>query len=339
MNPRGAELITLAHGGGGARTSELIREIFQPVFDNPILHRLDDSACLDIEGVHLAFTTDSYVVKPLFFPGGDIGRLAVCGTVNDLAMQGARPLYLTAGFVLEEGLPVADLQRIVRSMRGAAREAGVSIVAGDTKVVERGGEWGMFINTAGIGLRVRDTDPSVARAQPGDVVIVTGTIGEHAIAVLSGRDGIAFSTHIGSDVAPLSDMIMKLLEAVPDVHVLRDPTRGGLAAALNDIAQASRVGIRLREEAMPVRPEVRGACSLLGIDPLSAANEGKALVIVSDDDCARALEVLRAHPMGRNAVAIGAVTTEPVGRVLLETTLGGERIVDVPLGEDLPRIC
>lgn len=338
MNKPG-EVITLAHGGGGVRTSELIRSVFLPAFDNPTLRTFDDSACLSLEHGEIAVTTDSYVVRPLFFPGGDIGRLAVCGTVNDLSMQGARPLYLTAGFILEEGFDVDDLKRVVASMKSAAVEAGVQVVAGDTKVVERSGGWGMFINTSGIGLRRSNMHTSVNNARAGDVIIVSGFLGDHAIAVMSQREGIGFETSVTSDVAPLNHMIQRLLESVSGIHVLRDPTRGGLAAALNDIAEASNVAIRIREADIPIRDEVRGACSLLGLDPLTAANEGKAVIICTPESVDHVLAVLRDSPNGKDAQLIGSVESDPGGRVLMDTLLGGERIVDKPLGEDLPRIC
>jgi hydrogenase expression/formation protein HypE len=333
------EIITLAHGGGGARTADLIRSVFAPALDNPILREFDDAACVALESRDVAVTTDSYVVQPLFFPGGDIGRLAVCGTVNDLAMQGARPVYLTAGFILEEGLAVSDLRKILASMASAAREAGVQVVAGDTKVVERSAGWGMFINTSGIGLRKPAVNTRVKNAKAGDVVLISGALGNHTVAVMSRRHGIAFETSIQSDVAPLNVMIQRLLDSVPGVHALRDPTRGGLAAALNDIAATAGVAIRIWEREIPINREVRGACDLLGIDPIAAANEGKAVVICAPESAEQALAVLRADPYGREARIIGKVVAEPAGRVLLETFLGGERLVDVPLGEDLPRIC
>lgn len=333
------EIVTLAHGGGGTRTAELIRSVFAPALDNPILRQFDDSACVSLEGSELALTTDSYVVQPLFFPGGDIGRLAVCGTVNDLAMQGARPVYLTAGFILEEGLSLCDLRKILASMASAALEARVQIVAGDTKVVERSSGWGMFINTSGIGIRKPGIDTHVKNAKPGDVVLISGTLGDHAVAVMSRREGIAFQTSVRSDVAPLNDLMDRLLDEASGIHVLRDPTRGGLAAALNDIAAAAGAAIRIRERDIPIHDEVRGACSLLGLDPLSAANEGKAVIVCAPESAARAIAVLREHPLGREACAIGTVEAAPAGRVLLETTMGGERLVDMPLGEDLPRIC
>ncbi|TAN38616.1 MAG: hydrogenase expression/formation protein HypE [Verrucomicrobia bacterium] len=333
------EIILMSHGGGGRRTQQLLRDHVLPPLDNPILRQMDDAACLELAGVQLAFTTDSYVIRPLFFPGGDIGRLAVCGTVNDLAMQGAQPLYLTLGLILEEGLRVNDLDTIMQSAAAAAREAGVQIVAGDTKVVERGAGSGLFINTAGLGLRRSGVDTHIANARPGDVILITGTLGDHGVAVLSRREGLAFQTELVSDVAPLNGLTAALLDAVPGVHALRDPTRGGLAAALNDVAAAAHVGIRIEEKALPVRPDVRGACGLLGLEPLSVANEGKALVICAAADEERALAALRAHPLGHDACRIGAVLAAPAGKVLLHTRIGGERLVEMPLGDDLPRIC
>jgi hydrogenase expression/formation protein HypE len=333
------DVILLSHGGGGRRTQQLLRDHIFPPLDNPILRQMDDSACVEIAGAELAFTTDSYVIRPLFFPGGDIGRIAICGTVNDLVMQGAQPLYLTLGLILEEGLRISDLDRIMHSMAEAAREAGVQIVAGDTKVVERGAGNGLFINTSGLGLRRPGINTHVSKARPGDVVLVTGTLGDHGMAVLSRREGLQFQTTLVSDVAPLNGLVDGLLKAVPGIHVLRDPTRGGVAAALHDVATAAQVCVKLDENALPIRPEVRGACGLLGLDPLAVANEGKALVLCAAADAERALAALRAHPLGSDACRIGEVCATPVGRVLLRTRIGGERLVELPLGDDLPRIC
>ncbi len=333
------DVILMSHGGGGRRTQQLLRDIILPPLANPILDQMDDAASLTLAGADLAVTTDSYVIRPLFFPGGDIGRLCVCGTVNDLAMQGAVPRYLTLGLILEEGLPLADLRRIVASIAATAAEAGVQVVAGDTKVVERGAGNGLFINTAGLGVRRPGVNTHIANARPGDAVLITGSLGDHGIAVLSQREGIAFATQLASDVAPLNGLIGALLETVPGIHVLRDPTRGGVAAALNDMARAAGVGIRLDETALPIRPEVHGACNLLGLDPLAVANEGKALVVCAAADESAALAALRAHAFGRDARRIGTVLPAPGGQVLLHTRLGGERLVDVPLGDDLPRIC
>ncbi len=335
------EIVLMGHGGGGMLTRRLIDEVFRRALGNPILDAMDDSAVIEGFGGErrVAFTTDSYVVRPLEFPGGDIGRLAVCGTVNDLAMQGAIPRFLSLGVILEEGLPFDVLRRIAASIGEAAREAGVLIATGDTKVVERGKADGVFINTAGIGEIPRGIDVSVGNARPGDVVLVTGFLGDHGVAVLSRREGIAFETELESDVAPLGALIRNLLTEVPEVRCLRDPTRGGLAGALHDIAEASRAGIRIREESLPVRPPVRGACRLLGLDPIALANEGKAVVVLPPDAAPRALALLREDPLGGDAVEIGVVTDEEPGIVLLETTAGGERIVELPAGEDLPRIC
>jgi hydrogenase expression/formation protein HypE len=333
------EIILMSHGGGGRRTHQLLRDHILPPLDNPILRQMDDAACLDLAGAELAFTTDSYVIRPLFFPGGDIGRIAVCGTVNDLAMQGAKPLYLTLGLILEEGLRISDLDKIMQSLAVAAREAGVQIVAGDTKVVEHGAGSGVFINTSGLGQRRPGVNTHISNAKAGDVVLITGTIGDHGMAVLSQREGLQFQTTLVSDVAPLNGLVAALLEAVPGIHVMRDPTRGGVAAAAHDVATASQVCVKLDETALPVRAEVRGACGILGLDPLTVANEGKALVVCTAADEARALAALRAHPLGREACRIGEVCATPVSRVLLRTRIGGERLVELPLGDDLPRIC
>jgi hydrogenase expression/formation protein HypE len=284
-------------------------------------------------------STDSFTVRPLIFPGGDIGSLAVHGTVNDVAMSGARPLWLTAAFILEEGLAMETLERVVRSMAGAAREAGVQIVAGDTKVVEKGFGDGMYINTAGVGAVPEGVMIGPDRARPDDVVLVSGTMGDHGIAVLSKREGLTFETDLVSDSAALNGLVASLLAAAPHVHCLRDPTRGGLAAALNELAEASKLGIEIEEGAVPVRPAVAAACEMMGFDPLTVANEGKAVVFVPPEEADRALHALRAHPLGKDAVRIGAVTEEHPGMVLARTGIGGRRVVDMPLGELLPRIC
>jgi len=331
--------ILLAHGGGGSLTRELIEELFLPAFDNPRLRPLEDSAVLSLKAQNYAFTTDSYVVKPYFFPGGDIGKLAVCGTVNDLAVQGARPLWLSLGVILEEGLPLADLRKIVASIRETAVEAGVEIVTGDTKVVERGKCEGIYINTAGIGEIVTPRRLGVAEVRPGDAVIVNGNLGEHGVAVLSRREGIAFHTSVVSDCATLWQLVKVVLDAGAEIHAMRDPTRGGLAATVCDIARASGVGIRLQETALPIGREVRGACDLLGLDPLTIANEGKVVVFCRGADAERVLSAMKSNALGRHACVIGEVMEKPVGVALLHTVIGGERIVDVPTGEDLPRIC
>jgi hydrogenase expression/formation protein HypE len=329
----------LAHGGGGSLTRELIEELFLAKFENPVLQPLDDSAVLVMAGKGYAFTTDSYVVSPCFFPGGDIGKLAVCGTVNDLAVMGAQPYWLSLSFILEEGLLIADLQRIVESIRTAAAEVGVQIVTGDTKVVEHSKCEGLYINTAGIGRILTPNWLGAANVKPGDVVILSGSLGEHGVAVMSQRPGIAFQTSVVSDCAALWPLVKTILETKVELHAMRDPTRGGLAAAVCDIARVSKVAIRLDEKALPVGREVRGACELLGLDPLTIANEGKLLVFCRRADAETVLAAMKEHSLGKNAVVIGEVHEKPKGLVLLRTTIGGERIVDMPTGEDLPRIC
>ncbi len=333
------ERIVLAHGGGGSLTRELIEGLFAPEFDNPALRMLDDSAVLALNGQGYAFTTDSYVVKPYFFPGGDIGRLAVCGTANDLTMQGAQPQWLSLSFILEEGLPIADLEKIVESIRKAAAEVGVPIVTGDTKVVERGRCEGLYVNTAGLGQIVTPNRLGSANARPGDVVIVNGPLGEHGVAVMSCREGIEFQTSVVSDCAPLWPLVKEVLKTGVEIHAMRDPTRGGLAAAVGDIAHASGTGIRLNESAIPISPAVRGACDLLGLDPLTIANEGKLILFCRGLDAERVLAAMKRHPLGKDACVIGEVQDKPKGMALLRTTIGGERIIDMPTGEDLPRIC
>ena len=331
--------IELTHGGGGRATTHLIEDLFVPAFDNPLLAARNDAASFASPGAHLVMSTDGFVVSPLFFPGGDIGSLAVHGTVNDLAMAGARPLYLTAGFILEEGLPLADLRRAVRSMAAAAASAGVRIIAGDTKVVERGKGDGIFITTTGLGVREADVAPSAERARPGDAVLVSGTLGDHGIAILSQREGIGFATTVQSDSAALHGLVAAIVAACKGVRVLRDPTRGGLAAALNEIAAASRVGMLLDEAAIPVAPEVAAACELLGLDPLHIANEGKLVAIVPADDAGRVLAAMRGDPLGRNAARIGTVTADGGTFVQVRGAFGGSRILDWLSGEQLPRIC
>lgn len=345
------ERILLAHGSGGKLSHELIEKLFLPRFANPTLSNLDDSAALSLasaiggaagrypDGTRLALTTDSYVVKPLFWAGGNIGRLAISGTVNDLAMVGAQPLYLTAGFILEEGLPVSVLADVAEAMKATADEAGVSVVAGDTKVVEKGSADGLFINTAGIGVILPGRDVSGRNAVPGDTVIVSGYIGDHGIAVLSQREGLEFGTDVVSDVAPLNGLVEAMLAVSPNVHVLRDPTRGGLGTTLNEIAQQSNVGVRIYEEKVPVREGVAVACELLGYDPLYVANEGKLVAVVAREDSETVLEAMRRHRYGRDAAIIGEITAEPRGKVLMKTGIGGTRIVNMLMGELLPRIC
>ena len=336
--------ITLAHGSGGKAMRDLIEDVFLGAFDNPLLAPLEDQAVVKLSdlashGDRLAFTTDSYVVHPLFFPGGDIGTLAVNGTVNDLAMSGARPLYLSCGMVLEEGLSVADLRRVAASMRAAADAAGVFIVTGDTKVVERGAADKLFINTAGVGVVPAGVNISATRASTGDKVIVNGYLGEHGIAILLARNDLALETDILSDCQPLADLVRVMLAACPDIHCLRDATRGGIATVLNEFAESSRVGIRLQENALPLGETVRGACEILGLDPLYLANEGKLVAIVPADEADKLLTVMRAHPAGREAAIVGEVLAGPAGVVMLNTGFGGGRIVDMMVGEQLPRIC
>ncbi len=334
--------VLMAHGGGGRLTQQLIEKLFLRSFDNPALAELHDGAILDVaaEGARLAFSTDSFVIRPLFFPGGDIGSLAVHGTVNDLAMCGARPIALSSALILEEGLPMEDLWRIVRSMEAAAKAAGVPIVTGDTKVVDRGKGDGVFVNVSGIGLVPEGIAISPKRAAPGDVVLVTGEIATHGMAIMSVREGLRFETTLTTDSAPLNGMVDALLGALGSkVHVLRDPTRGGVASTLNELAQQARLGIRLDERAIPVAEEVRGACEILGLDPLYVANEGKALVFVERSAAEEALAILRAHPLGAKSAAIGEVVADHPGRVFLRSTVGGLRVVDMLTGEQLPRIC
>lgn len=335
------KVIRLAHGAGGRMMAALIRDTFAPPLDNEYLRQMADSAILPLDICHLKFaiSTDSFVVRPLFFPGGDIGSLAVHGTVNDVAMSGARPLWLTAGFILEEGLEMDVLERVVHSMAEAAHEAGVQVVAGDTKVVERGHGDGIYINTAGMGVVMEGVEVGPDRARPGDVVLLSGTVGDHGIAVLSQREGLTFETELVSDSAPLNGLVAALLEVAPHTHCLRDATRGGLAAALNELAETSQVGIEIEEAAVPVRPAVAAACELLGFDPLTVANEGKLVAFVPAEEAKAALATLRAHPLGQEAARIGAITEEHLGMVLAKTPIGGGRVVDMPLGELLPRIC
>jgi len=333
------DIITLAHGGGGTRTQQLIRDVFQKHLSNPILDQLDDSASLQVPETDLAFTTDSYVVNPIFFPGGDIGTLSVCGTINDLVMQGAEPRYMSLGLILEEGFAIADLERIIKSIAAVLQQTNVTLATGDTKVVERGKGNGIFINTSGIGIRNPAVNVHVSNAHPGDVVIITGTIGDHGIAIMSQREGLQFQSSLVSDVASLDSLILPLVRKIPALHVLRDPTRGGVAAALCDIAHVSQVGISITEMLVPVKKEVIGACNLLGFDPLHVANEGKALIVCAEQDAAGALTLLHNHPLGRDAAVIGTIVSEHNGTVIVSTAIGGERIVETTTGEDLPRIC
>lgn len=335
----GMKTIQLDQGSGGRATHELVHDLFFQAFSNPYLSQMNDSALVDLESGRMAVTTDCYVVDPIVFPGGDIGSLAVHGTVNDLAMQGARPLYLTAGFILEEGLPLDTLAYVVASMAEAARQAHVLIVAGDTKVVPRGKADKVFITTSGVGIVPDGVCVGGQYARPGDVVLINGTIGDHGMAVLCKREGLSLENEIRSDSAPLNDLVGQMLEASREIHVLRDPTRGGVATSLNEIAQQSQVGIRLFEEALPVREDVAGACELLGLDPLYVANEGKVLACVAPAAADAVLDSMKRHPLGRQARRIGEVVAEETGRVFLRTCIGGHRLVDMLRGEQLPRIC
>jgi len=336
--------VLLAHGSGGKLSHDLVQRLFLRHFGNPTLRHLDDSAIVELAckvGVRLAFTTDSYVVSPLFFPGGDIGKLAVCGTVNDLSMSGAKPLWISAGFIIEEGLPLSDLERIVASMAAAAELAGVQIVTGDTKVVDRGSADRLFINTAGIGTIAPGVEIGGERACPGDAILLSGTMGDHGMTILTQREGLVFYSPLQSDCAPLNGLVAGLLEATGPggVHVLRDPTRGGLATTLNEIASASHAGIEIEESQIPVREPVRAACELLGLDPLYVANEGKLVAIVDRSVAAQALEALRRDPLGADAAQIGQVCVQHPERVVLRTSLGARRVVAMLMGEQLPRIC
>ena len=333
------ERITMSHGSGGKATRTLVEAVFLEAFSNPLLEPMEDAAQLHLNGSRVALTTDSYVVSPLFFPGGDIGDLAVNGTVNDLAVSGATPLYLSAGFILEEGFPVADLVRIVASMEAAARVAGVQVVTGDTKVVQKGKADGCYINTAGIGVVEHDVSLGVANAQPGDAVIVSGPIGEHGVTIMLARGELDIEADIISDTAALNGLVAELLSATTGVRALRDATRGGVATILNEVATAAGVGVLVNEDAIPVSPVVRGASELLGIDPMYVACEGRLVAVVDGGDADQALAVLRAHPLGADAAIIGQITADPPGIVLLKTAFGGTRIVDLLVGDPLPRIC
>ena len=336
--------ITLSHGSGGKAMRDLIDDLFVRTFDNPLLAALEDQARIDLaeltaHGDRLAMTTDSYVVTPLFFPGGDIGKLAVAGTVNDLAVSGARPLYLTCGMIIEEGMPIAELRRIVASMQATARSAGVRIVTGDTKVVPRGGADRLFINTAGIGVIPQGVDIRADRARPGDVVLINGHIGDHGAAIVDARGELALESGVESDCQPLAGLIADMLAACPDIRCMRDATRGGVATVLSEFAHASACAIRLDEDALPVREAVRGVCEILGLDPLYLANEGKIIAVVAPEDADAVLSAMRAHPAGRDSCAIGTVRDAPRGTVVLATHFGGDRLVDMLFGDQLPRIC
>lgn len=336
--------ILLGHGSGGTLSSDLLKKIFLPALGNKTLNGLEDQATLRLPGAtaggaRLAFTTDSFVVKPLFFPGGDIGRLAVHGTVNDLAVGGATPLYLSAAFILEEGLLLTDLRRIVESMQAACAEANVMLVTGDTKVVDRGKGDQIFITTSGVGLVPEGRSLSIHNARPGDHILLSGTLGDHGIAIMSVREGIEFETVLESDSAPLTALVQVMLDACPEIRCMRDPTRGGLSSALNELATASGVGVRLDESSLPVKPEVKAACEMLGLDPLYVANEGKLMAVVPAQHSERVLRAMRDHPLGRNAARIGEVVDDHLGMVVMRSLVGGERVVTMIAGEQLPRIC
>jgi len=334
------DTVLLGHGSGGKLSADLIREVFLPAFQNPVLARLDDQAIVSVNGLRLAFTTDSFVVSPLFFPGGDIGSLAVHGTVNDLAMGGAQPLFLSAAFIIEEGLPMETLRRIVDSLHHAAAAAGVEVVTGDTKVVEKGSGDELFINTSGLGLVPEGVRLSADQARPGDCILLSGSIGEHGIAVLAQREGLEFESRIVSDSAPLHTLVAAMLAAAPGaIRCLRDPTRGGASSALNEIASQSRVGMMIDEQAIVVHEEVKGACELLGLDPLYVANEGKLIAIVAPEAAEKILAAMRRHPLGQGAAIIGSVRESNPGLVTMRTVLGTTRIVDMLAGDQLPRIC
>jgi hydrogenase expression/formation protein HypE len=332
--------VDMTHGAGGRAMADLVDQLFRDAFDNPMLDRGDDQACFPVDSGRMVITTDSFVISPLFFPGGNIGSLAVHGTVNDLAMGGAQPLYLTAGFILEEGFPLSDLKRIVDAMAAAASEAGVAIVTGDTKVVERGKGDGVFINTAGVGRLPEGIEISGNRARARDKVLVSGTIGDHGVAIMSLRKGLRFATDLESDSASLNGLVAAMVQSDGGaLRVMRDPTRGGLAATLNEIAHQSNVGIRLEEAALPLREEVRGACELLGLDPLNVANEGKLIAVVEAGAAETILAAMREHPLGAQAAIVGEVIDDPLRLVRMATSIGGERVIDWLHGEQLPRIC
>ncbi len=331
--------VVLAHGSGGKLSHQLIEKLVLPQFRNEFLEPLHDGAIFSLNGSRFAFSTDSYVVSPIFFPGGDIGKLAVHGTVNDLAMCGAKPLYLSAGFILEEGTAMEDFWRVVQSMRGAADDAGVKLVTGDTKVVDRGKADKIFINTAGIGVIPESVNIHPGRAQIGDKILLSGAIAVHGIAIMSVREGLEFETEITSDTAPLNSLVDAMLATKIDIHVLRDPTRGGITSALTEIAQSAKVGMLLDEARIPISEEVKGACEILGLDPLYVANEGKLLAIVAAQDVDLVLSAMKSHPLGQHAAVIGEVTNDHPGFVMMKTRIGGTRVVDMLSGEQLPRIC
>ncbi|MBP8001748.1 MAG: hydrogenase expression/formation protein HypE [Chloroflexi bacterium] len=331
--------IVMGHGGGGKLSAELVEHLFLPAFRNEQLEQLGDAAVFHINGTRLAMSTDSFVVRPLFFPGGNIGKLAVCGTINDISMSGAKPLYLSVGFIIEEGLPLELLGQIVDSMAAAAHQAGVTLITGDTKVVDKGHGDGLYINTTGVGLVPEGLHIGPDKAKPGDAILLSGTIGDHGMAIMSVREGLQFETTIISDAAALNDLVATILTVSQDIHVLRDPTRGGVASSLNEIAAAAQVGIVLDEQVIPVREAVRSACELLGMDPLYVANEGKLLAIVPHDQADAILYAMRQHPLGQQAAIIGEVVNRHPGMVVAKTGIGGTRVVAMSIGEPLPRIC
>lgn len=333
------EFITLAHGSGGKLTHRLISDVFYKYFCNDILAQGDDAAHITIAKGKMAYTTDSYVISPIFFKGGDIGKLSICGTVNDLATSGAKPAFLSCGFIIEEGFPLASLEKIVASMAQTAQDCGVKIVTGDTKVVPRGAADGIFINTSGIGIIPDDVDVSAAYAKPGDLIIITGTIGDHGCSILLQREEMTIASDISSDCAPLNGLVDSILNVSHQIHVLRDPTRGGLATTLNEIASQSQVGIVLHEEQLPVKMEVRGVCEILGLDPLYLANEGKMVIILPSAEANNVLAVLKKHPLGKESRVIGEVMSAPEGKVIMNTITGGNRFIEMLTGDQLPRIC
>ena len=331
--------ILLDHGSGGKISHHLTTDMLLPVFDNPILAQLNDGAIFELEGKRIAFSTDSYTVDPIFFPGGNIGDLAINGTVNDVAMCGGQPVYLSVGLIIEEGFPIKDLETIVSEMGRAAETAEVTVVTGDTKVVPKGAVDKIFINTSGLGLIPRDVDIASHKARAGDRIILSGTIADHGIAILTQREGLSFATCITSDTAPLNHMVNQMFAVSKAIHVLRDPTRGGVGTALNEIAEKSKMGIRIYEEQIPLKNEVAAACELLGFDPLYLANEGKLLAFVAGPDTEAVLAAIRENPFGQDATVIGEVVEDHAGRVIMQTRIGGSRIVDMLAGEQLPRIC
>ena len=331
--------VDMTHGSGGRAMAQLISSLFHKHLDNDLLRQANDQAAFDVSGGRMVMSTDGHVISPLFFPGGNIGSLAVHGTINDVAMSGARPLYLSAAFILEEGFPLADLDRIVASMAQAARTAGVPVVTGDTKVVERGKGDGLFITTTGVGQVPPGVIISGDRARPGDIIVINGSIGDHGVTIMSSREHLGFETSIQSDSAALHDLVAAMVGAVPDIHCLRDPTRGGLASTLNELALQSGVGMRIREPDLVIKQEVAAACELLGLDPLYVANEGKLVCICAREDADRLLQVMQAHPLGRQAAIIGEVVDDPHHLVQMETSFGGSRVVDWLMGDQLPRIC